>query len=81
AVQLYTTNISGPSSQLALHLMNPGSGGAPIKLYTVDPITEQIEIAPDFGSPEAATYIENLKTRIEELEACLVSLGLLGSRG
>jgi hypothetical protein len=80
AVQLYTTNVGAENSQLALHLMNPGSAGNPVKLYNVGSITPQISPAPDFGDTANRTYIENLKVRIQELENCLISLGFLTGR-
>ncbi|MFN8713621.1 MAG: hypothetical protein ACK5Z2_12300 [Bacteroidota bacterium] len=79
AVQLYTTNVGAVGSQLALHLMNPGSSATPVKLYNVGSISPQITPAPSFGTAELNTYIDNLKARIEQLESCLVSLGFLTS--
>lgn len=76
AVQVYAKETS-TGGQVALHLLNPGQTGRPVKLYASPRIAAPAAEPVDTGSPELNAYIANMVARIADLEARLVTLGLL----
>jgi hypothetical protein len=76
AVQVYAkeTSVGG---QVALHLLNPGQTGRPVKLYATPKLAAAAPEPVDTGNTELNAYIANMVTRIADLEARLVTLGLL----
>ncbi|MBK6752725.1 MAG: hypothetical protein IPG69_03865 [Flavobacteriales bacterium] len=73
AIQFYSADLSGVST---IHVMN-GNGDV-IKLYKEAPITPAENLPVDgIYDPSEAIVIENMRTRITELENVLKALGLL----
>ncbi|MCU0432820.1 MAG: hypothetical protein MUC87_05150 [Bacteroidia bacterium] len=76
SVQIYAKPVPA-GGQVALHLMNPGNAATPVRLYRTPRITTPAAEPVDAGSAALNAYIANLVARVADLEARLVTLGLL----
>jgi hypothetical protein len=76
-VQVYSTNLTG-STVSTFHVMN--GNGKIVKLFEGEaltaPVTTALSSPPAYGDAEKS-IIENLRTRVNQLEARLKALGLL----
>lgn len=76
-IQMYSANITGTAGTAisAFHMMT--GDGAIVKLYRQPDMTESDINVPNSGNAITDAIIENLRTRINELEAMMKALGLL----
>ncbi len=77
-IQIYSDNVgatAGTPGFSALHLMT--GDGAIMKLYRQPDMTASDINAPNTGNAVTDAVIDNMRTRIDELEAILKALGLL----